>query len=104
MKVTRQKRSGAVGDSSSDRSSFIEPLDSRTQAMVRENKTVTLTGLRKEFPGDCTSVTKVAVDNVDVVFPEGSITILLGHNGAGRKLGVCDQLLCCCEGLTFCVD
>ena len=53
------------------------------QGLVREKKCVTLTGLRKEFPGGCGGTTKVAVDGVDLVLTEGSITVLLGHNGAG---------------------
>ena len=53
------------------------------QGLVREKKCVTLTGLRKEFPGGCGGTTKVAVDGVDLVHTEGSITVLLGHNGAG---------------------
>lgn len=54
-----------------------------SQGLVREKKCVTLTGLRKEFPGGCSGTTKVAVGGVDLVLTEGSITVLLGHNGAG---------------------
>jgi hypothetical protein len=52
---------------------------------VREKKCVVLSKLRKEFAGGCTGVNKVAVDGVDLVLTEGSITVLLGHNGAGAK-------------------
>jgi ABC-type branched-subunit amino acid transport system ATPase component len=53
------------------------------QGLVREKKCVTLSKLRKEFHGGCGSATKVAVDGVDLTLTEGSITVLLGHNGAG---------------------
>ena len=64
---------------------FVEPADSRMSALERENKVIAIKGLRKEFvTGTFDRSTKVAVNGLDVSFYEGSISILLGHNGAGR--------------------
>ena len=111
-KLMKSKRSVVVRSTDDDLeaeaplSNYVEPLDTRALGMMRDNKMVQLKGVRKEFPGGCFGTTKVAVDNIDVVFPEGSITILLGHNGAG-SCGSCEReaasSVCVCVCVRFCV-
>jgi hypothetical protein len=64
--------------------SFIEASDTHQQQLEASNKCVKISGLRKEFTTGCLGKeVKVAVDGADMTFYEGSINILLGHNGAG---------------------
>ena len=72
------------GNAQQVQSQFVESADSRMSALERERKVISIKGLRKEFvTGTFNRTTKVAVDGLDVNFYEGSISILLGHNGAG---------------------
>ncbi len=87
--------------------SFIEASDTHQQQLEASNKCVKILGLRKEFTTGCVGKeVKVAVDGADMTFYEGSINILLGHNGAGTVMAVCACYAsagCLCVHVCACV-
>lgn len=74
---SKRKHNGPPTDAS-----FIETPDSSMQAKEREQRCVSVRGLRKEF--STPDGIKVAVDDVNLTMYEGQIFALLGHNGAGK--------------------
>lgn len=62
---------------------FFEEHDAHMQAMEAEHKVVKVTDLCKTF--STPDGPKRAVNGVNLTLPEGYITVLLGHNGAGKS-------------------
>ena len=60
-----------------------EPVSGALRQLARENRAVKLRGLRKVFK--TTAEDRVAVDCLNLDFYEGQVTVLLGHNGAGKS-------------------
>ena len=50
-------------------------------AELSERPSISISRLRKEFPGNTPDKPHVAVDNVSMNMYEGQIFALLGHNG-----------------------
>jgi ATP-binding cassette, subfamily A (ABC1), member 3 len=69
--------SATVGPSPHDPSASIEAPDAELVAREAEGRAVAISRLRKEF--NTPDGTKVAVDNVDMTFYEGQISVLLGE-------------------------
>jgi hypothetical protein len=69
----------ASGNSSSDDDAAIEPVSAGLKSLI------SLRGLRKTF--STPAGTKVAVHSLSLDCFENQITALLGHNGAGERLG-----------------
>ena len=61
---------------------YHQALDEDLAAKAAAGRCVELRGLRKEFATP--DGVKTAVRDVDLAFFEGQITVLLGHNGAGK--------------------
>lgn len=60
-----------------------EALSTNLKQLGREGKAVKLRGLRKVF--QTTAEDRVAVDSLNLDMYEGQVTVLLGHNGAGKS-------------------
>jgi ATP-binding cassette subfamily A (ABC1) protein 3 len=55
-------------------------------SQLHQNRALSIRGLRKVFK--TTAQDRVAVDSLDLDLFEGQITVLLGHNGAGKSTAI----------------
>ena len=62
---------------------LIEPVDPELRRQAAEGRSLSIHNLRKVF--ETTSGNRVAVDRLNMEMYEGQITVLLGHNGAGKS-------------------
>ena len=60
-----------------------EPVPSDLKSLIAENRALSIKNLRKVYK--TTGDDRVAVDGLNLDLFEGQITVLLGHNGAGKS-------------------
>ena len=66
----------------SEAGAAVEVPDAELRDRAAAGRALTVSHMRKEF--HTTDGVKVAVDDASLVFYEGQVSILLGHNGAGK--------------------
>ena len=60
-----------------------EPVSADLMSQISENRSLSIKNLRKVFK--TTGEDRIAVNNLSLDMFEGQITVLLGHNGAGKS-------------------
>ena len=73
----------AVVEDDEEDAPLIEPVDPELRRQAAEGRSLSIRNLRKVFK--TTSGNRVAVDRLNMEMYEGQITVLLGHNGAGKS-------------------
>ena len=73
----------AVVEGDEEDAPLIEPVDPELRRQAAEGRSLSIRNLRKVF--ETTSGNRVAVDRLNMEMYEGQITVLLGHNGAGKS-------------------
>jgi len=74
---------GAIVEGDEEDAPLIEPVDPELRRQAVEGRSLIIRNLRKVF--ETTSGNRVAVDRLNMEMYEGQITVLLGHNGAGKS-------------------
>eukprot|EP01031_Cornospumella_fuschlensis_P022275 gene22275-27238_t len=72
-------------DSSHADSAYLEPVGSELLEQKIDQTCVSIQGLRKVFKNKAGGDDKVAVHGLDLDMFVGQVTVLLGHNGAGKS-------------------
>jgi len=78
---------GGMGDEQEgideENAPLVEAVEPALRGQAAEGRSLEIQSLRKVFA--TTSGNRVAVDRLDMAIYEGQITVLLGHNGAGKS-------------------
>jgi ATP-binding cassette subfamily A (ABC1) protein 3 len=61
---------------------LLEPVSSELSQQMSDDRCILIRNLRKVYA--TTSEDRVAVDCLNMEIFEGQVTVLLGHNGAGK--------------------
>jgi ABC-type multidrug transport system fused ATPase/permease subunit len=63
---------------------YFEPVAAELKQQVKDEKCVSIRGLRRVFKNPAGGDDRVAVQGLDLDLYQGQVTVLLGHNGAGK--------------------
>lgn len=71
-------------NSSNPKKRYFESVSPELKQQIREEKCVSIRGLRKVFKNPAGGDDRIAVANLNLDMFQNQVTVLLGHNGAGK--------------------